>query len=127
MQKTWMPTVAGLLSIIAGSVGILGGLIVIILISTLKASSYLPQSDFSRSGLWVMVVPFFLFNIFAIAGGMMAMRRKVWGMALAGAVCSILSIWASVLSVASIVFLVLSKNEFGKENTFVQKVNREDQ
>jgi cellulose synthase/poly-beta-1,6-N-acetylglucosamine synthase-like glycosyltransferase len=118
-----MPTIAGLLSIIAGTVGMLGGLIVIILLNTLLASSYLPEREyhlFSRPAAWVLFIPYFLFNIIAIAGGIIAMRRRLWGMALAGAVCSILGIWGWILGIASIVLLTLSKNEFGKEANFIQ-------
>ena len=116
MQKTWMPTVAGLLSIIAGAIGILAGIIAIVLVCVMMNSQYYygPEDEYIRNpAVWALFIPYFIFSIIAIAGGVMAIQRRFWVMALAGAICSILSIWGWILGIASIVFLILSKGEFG--------------
>ena len=127
MQRTWMPTVAGLLNIIAGAIGILGGLIIIILIGTLTASPFLPEMRrqfFATTAAWVFFVPYFLVDILAIAGGLLATRRRGWGMALAGAIFAILSLWGWLLGIGSIVFLVLSKREFVRANIAIKKLTK---
>ena len=49
--------------------------------------------------------------ILAIVGGIYALQRKIWGLALAGSIAAFFTpSW--VLGVAAIVFTALSKNEF---------------
>ena len=58
-------------------------------------------------------VLYIVFGVTALIGGISALRRRVWGFALAGA---ILSLWmlpiGSVLGIISIIFLIKSKKEF---------------
>lgn len=122
MQKTWMPKLAGILSIIAGSIGILGVLLVLIIINSIIASSYYPemQERYLRNpAVWLIFAAFIFINIIAITGGVMAIKRRMWGFALAGSICSLLTIWGWVLGIASIIFIILSKNEFGLITTFL--------
>jgi hypothetical protein len=115
LQTTWMPKIAGLLSIIAGAVGILGGSIIVFMIYLMTGSFYYvgPEHRYLWDlPLWVFIIPFFIINVIAIAGGVMALKRRIWGMALAGAICSMLTPWTLVLGAASIVFLIRSRNEF---------------
>jgi len=118
MTQSWMPKIAGLLSIIAGSIGILGSVIAIVLFSFVNNPQNNPlplDSSFGDAVGWALIISFFVINLVAIAGGVMAIKRKLWGLALAGAICSLLSLWAGVLGIASIVFLALSRNEFGNK------------
>jgi hypothetical protein len=112
-----MPRIAGMLSIIAGTIGILGSVIAIVLYSCVNNLQNNPGSVESSLGDpvgWAFIISFFIINIMAILGGMLAIKRKLWGIALAGAICALLSLWAGALGIASIVFLTLSKDEFGK-------------
>jgi hypothetical protein len=126
LQKTWMPTIAGLLSLISGAIGILGSLILIVLVKLMiNSQDYLGQEAqyFRDQVLWMVVVLYFAFCGIAIVGGALAIKRKVWGIALAGGICSMLTIWGFSLGIGSIVFLVLSKSEFGIPATSVDNTS----
>lgn len=117
MPQSWMPKIAGLLSIIAGSIGILGSVIAIVLFTFLNNPQNNPlplESTFGDSMGWALIISFLVINLIAVAGGLAAVKRKLWGLALTGAICALFSLWAGVLGIASIVFLALSRNEFGK-------------
>ena len=56
----------------------------------------------------------------AVVGGIFAIRLKLWGLALAGAICAIVPphpwgylIWTPILGIVAVVFVALSKSEFG--------------
>jgi len=58
-------------------------------------------------------------GLVAIVGGIFAIKRKIWGLALAGAICAIVPphpwgslIWTPVVGALAVVLLVLSRNEF---------------
>ena len=116
MTQSWMPKIAGLLSIIAGSIGILGSVIAIVLFSFVNNPHNNPMpldSSFGDAVGWALIISFLVINLVAVAGGVMAIKRRLWGLALAGAICAMFSLWASVLGIVSIVFLALSRHEFG--------------
>jgi hypothetical protein len=125
-----MPRIAGILNIIAGAIGILGGILVIGLLIWIMNP---PYNDYGLPGQYLrnplvqgLFILYFVANVIAIAGGVMAVKRKVWGLALTGAICSLLSVWGWSLGIASLVFLVLSRKEFdapaiSPENTIIQE------
>lgn len=104
MEKTWKPTVGGILAIIAGvlelifgvvgatGVGLVGGLI-------------------GMGWLGVIFGPLIVIGIVAIIGGIYALQRKVWGLALAGSICALIGPWF-ILGVLAIIFVALGKGEF---------------
>jgi hypothetical protein len=60
-------------------------------------------------------------GLIAIAGGIFALRRKVWGLALAGAICAVYPAhpwgpekFSPLLGLLAIVLVVLSKKEFSR-------------
>jgi hypothetical protein len=111
-----MPKIAGLLNLIAGAIGILGSLIAVVLFSFVinpQDIARLEYFNFNHPVVRVFVISYLVVNLFAIVAGVVAIKRQFWGVALAGAICSILSPWSWPLGIASIVFLSLSKNEFG--------------
>jgi hypothetical protein len=111
-----MPKIAGLLNLIAGAIGILGSLIAVVLFSFVINPQDIARVEYfylNHPMLRVLVISYFAFNLFAIVAGVVAIKRQFWGMALAGAIFSVLSPWGWPLGIASIVFLSLSKNEFG--------------
>jgi hypothetical protein len=57
-----------------------------------------------------LALPFAIVGILAIVGGIYALRRKIWGLALAGSIAAFFPSW--ILGIAAIVFTALSKNEF---------------
>ncbi|UCH51927.1 MAG: hypothetical protein JSV54_04065 [Chloroflexota bacterium] len=115
MEKTWMPTIAGILDIVAGIVSFIGIIFVVVGVSMLAYTGGIePSMGISETLILSIAVIFAIFaviaDILAIIGGTFALRRKNWGLALAG---SIAAFFASILlGIAAIVFTVMSKNEF---------------
>ena len=70
--------------------------------------------DFPTSFMAIFMIPWAIFmftaGILAIVGGTYALRRKKWGVALAGSIAAFFG--QSPLGVAAIIFTALSKNEF---------------
>jgi hypothetical protein len=117
MEKTWMPKVAGILDIVAGAFGLF---IILIWALWFAAFSFFMRSDtaefhhFPMSLMAIIFIPMAIFmlaaGILAIVGGVYALRRKKWGLALAGSIGALFG--SSPLGVAAIIFTALSKNEF---------------
>ncbi len=101
--QTWMPVAAGILTIIAGVVDFLVGLIV-------GARGHV-AGFFGIWGLGAFGVPHIVLGIIAVIGGIFAVQRKAWLMALVGAICALM--WPlSLLGILSIIFVCLSQKEF---------------
>ena len=101
--QTWMPVVAGILTIVAGVVDFFVGLIV-------GARGHV-AGFFGIWGLGAFGVPHIVLGIIAVIGGIFALQRKVWLMALVGAICALM--WPlSLLGILSIIFVCLSQKEF---------------
>jgi hypothetical protein len=129
MEKTWKPTVAGILVIVLGALSVVGGAIVVIpIVKDLIVNKELSTS----SAFALLLLPWALSALFvgivAVAGGICAVRRKTWGLALAGAVFALpaglvfglllpvrftpaLCVGA-VLGVLAIVFVIMGRREF---------------
>jgi hypothetical protein len=111
-----MPVVAGILSVVAGSLSLLGSILISIGLGVFLTSTYWTgpgTADIPTVIIWmVFFLPYFIISALSIAGGIYALRRKIWGLALAGAICTLFTIWAWPLGAAAIVFLALSKDEF---------------
>ncbi len=105
MEKTGKPVVAGVLSIVAGFIAISG-------------VAFIPGLGRFFWGLHRAYIGFFILpgigriilGIVAIIGGIAAIFRKAWGLALAGAIVAIPCI--PVLGILSTIFVSIGKNEF---------------
>jgi hypothetical protein len=104
MEKTWKPTVAGILAIIAGAIQVILG--------TVGAAGVGFVGGIVGIG-WLSAIfaPLIVFGIVAIVGGIYALRREVWGLALAGSICALVGPWA-ILGILAIIFVSLGKGEF---------------
>jgi hypothetical protein len=108
MERTWRPTTAGILTIVAGVLNLIVGIIVV----SIGAAVVAPLC-----GLWgftAVGAPIIVLGIISIVGGIFALRRRVWGMALAGAICALFPPPIAVLGILAIVFVALSQEEFAK-------------
>jgi hypothetical protein len=115
MVRTRMPEVGGILSIIAGGVSFLGALFLLFLFIVYYATIGAVGPEFPVSAVGTAIfAPFFIVCIVAIVGGVFALKRRLWGFALAGAICSVLTLFTWPLGVASIVLLVFSRREFDR-------------
>jgi hypothetical protein len=107
-MKTWKPAAAGILSILSGA------------FMVWYRSAELIRIGSSPAGIGL--------GLIALAGGIVATRRKAWGLALAGAACAIVPphpwgelIWTPVLGVAAVVLVVLSRSEFSSSRSGTPK------
>jgi len=103
MEKTWKPTTAGILAIIAGALQVIVG-IVIAAVGSIGWFFGMPW--FSAIG-----APLIILGVIAVIGGTYALRRRIWGLALAGSICALLGPWA-ILGILAIIFVSLGKSEF---------------
>jgi hypothetical protein len=104
MERTWKPTAAGILTIIAGALHVILGII----IAAIGGITFL----FGWAG--VFATPFLILGIIAIVGGIYALRREIWGLALAGSICAIIPLilpW-NILGILAVIFVSLGKGEF---------------
>jgi len=117
--KTWKPTTAGILNIIAGALNALGAiglLIAIIVVGNINIMRFLPPEDapfimpLLMPMLIVLLVLLIIEAVFPIIGGVFALQRRRWGWALAGSIIAILRM--SPLGIASTIFVAMAKDEF---------------
>ena len=104
MNKTWKPTTGGILTIIAGALQLISGIVFATAAGILGA--IVGMGWFSAIG-----VPLLVFGIIAIIGGVHALRRRTWGLALAGSICALVGPWF-VLGILAIIFVAIGKGEF---------------
>ena len=98
MARTRKPTTAGILDIIS-AVFILG-----------QGFGCLLQ--WHIAGAPIIFAVCVIAGILAIAGGIYALRRKRWGLALAGSICALPSLYTWFLGIIAIILTVRSKREF---------------
>jgi len=104
MEKTWKPTVAGILAIIAGALQVIFGTI-------FAAGVGFWAGIVGMGWLSAIFAPLIIFGVIAIVGGIYALRRRVWGLALAGSICALIGPWF-LLGILAIIFVSLGKREF---------------
>lgn len=115
MEKTWMPTAAGILDIVAGALSFVGltfAFFGILVLGAMEGSG-MPTEMPANVILIVIVIlaiVAIIADILAIVGGIFALQRKKWGLALAGSIAAFLASWP--LGIAALVFTVLAKKEF---------------
>ena len=105
---TWQPLTAGILELVAGVPALLIGTAIATGVGIAgRASVIMPG--------WVSVIgaPFIILGIVAIVGGIFALRKRKWGVALAGAILALLC-WpfGTPLGIAAIVFVILGREQF---------------
>jgi hypothetical protein len=120
MNRTSLPVAAGIICIVIGALSLIGSFFVALIFSVMTTSAYWDRpvsSSFAGAIVWVIFFPYFIICVLAIIGGVFALRRKTWGLALTGAICCLLTCWAWIAGVAAIVLIALSKKEFIQVNT----------
>ena len=133
MERTWKPKTAGILSIISGAPGLMVGMLFAMMGITGRIRSPITQGylgprgsmfgggagDYNMliGGGTVLIV----LGIVAIIGGIFALRRSRWGVALVGAICALISPvgyllgvlpLGIIIGVLSIVFVTMGKRGF---------------
>jgi hypothetical protein len=105
-KETWLPIAAGVLSIIAGAFELFGGLILSALASLITSFFWMPELGA------LFGVPLIILGIVAIIGGICSLTRRAWGLALAGAICSVFLPHVIILGILAIIFVAISRQEF---------------
>ena len=120
VQYTWKPAVAGILNIISGALNVLGAIGLIIVITSSEIWTFLlrviPPEDLPfivpllNAILIILLVLSVIQTICPVIGGVFAIQRRRWGLALAGSIIAIFG--ALPLGVASTIFVAMAKDEF---------------
>jgi hypothetical protein len=132
-NRRWLLSAGGVLSIVAGIFQINNGAV---LMAYFLTPGIMPDPDLICSflpGLWfhwweypipamvgwhpsilcfIMGLSILVLGIIAIVGGISAIRRKRFGLSLAGAICALAS---GLLGILAVVFVALGKREFRGE------------
>ena len=113
-ERTWKAVASGVLSIIAGSLHLSGWLAVRAILMKLIATGYFGDDKpfISATNVSKLVSPLLVMAGIAIIGGIFSLNRKLWGIALAGAICAIFSPATWMLGVASTVLISIARHEF---------------
>ena len=102
-MRTWKGTTAGVLTIIGGIIGIVAGGFAILGTAFLAG-----MTGFEFLG--AIGAGFLALGIIALIGGIFALRRRKWGLALTGAIFALFP--AVPLGVVAIIFIAMAKKEF---------------
>lgn len=103
-----MLTAGGVLGLVAGAIEVLlGGGGMALFVSWVDP---IPPGAAAPGWVWVVIgLPLLALGIVAIVGGVAAMKRKHYGLSLAGAICALP---LAPLGVPAVIFIVLRKSEF---------------
>ena len=117
MKKTAMPATAGSLSILAGIANMfvafllfLGMLVIQGAIGFVAVPFWVPVNV--PAVLFLLSVPFVAASVLAFVGGIYAIQRRKWGLALAGSVAAFFP--CGIFGLMSVILLILSRDEFEK-------------
>ena len=110
-------TVAGILDITAGIFGLVGGVPLLVLaLGGAAVLGMVPDPDANRVAfvplaLFLPLAIFcFLAGIVAIVGGIAAINRRRWGLAVAGSIAAVFGFFP--IGVGAIIFTILAEPEF---------------
>jgi len=137
MERTWKPTTAGIMTIITGAMGIAGGVLLFLLSGIVRTlggidwgqwmdkwsgedwwgpgAAYPPgmvEQFLGGATMWIMIagIIVLVFGIIALSGGISAIKRRRWGLSLAGSILSLFIM--PILGILAIIFVSLGKREF---------------
>jgi hypothetical protein len=117
MENTWMPKVAGILDIVAGAFGIILSCMMVLWLAAFYFITSIDTTefhDFPLAFMAIFFIPWAIFvlaaGILAIVGGIFALRKRKWSLALAGSIGAFFG--SSPLGVAAIIFTAMSKSQF---------------
>jgi hypothetical protein len=104
----WQPLTAGILELVAGIPALIMGILI-------AAGLGIASRAMVNIPVWVSAigVPLVICGIVAIVGGIFALKKRRWGVALAGSILALLC-WpfGTPLGIAAIVFVILGREQF---------------
>ena len=111
MDKSWLPTVAGVLDIIAGVFALVGCLAIGFggfMVGNVPEAEEFPLPAVAAL-LNTLSFGYLIIGLLAIIGGIFALRKSRWGWALAGSIAATLAF--PPLGIPAIVLTVLAERE----------------
>ncbi|MEW6069089.1 MAG: zinc-ribbon domain-containing protein [Candidatus Thermoplasmatota archaeon] len=121
-KKSAKPTAAGILLLIAGIITLVYTSIMLwITPSMLQQAGQAQSIPISQLGMATQVIQIcysviIILGIFALIGGIVALRRKLWGLALTGSILGLFTIGpiliCSILSLVALILIAISREEF---------------
>jgi hypothetical protein len=114
--------VGGILTIVSGGVGLLGLLLIVFSLLMARETSYYSSYYYSDTMTYDQFVRFVdviigfmltiggIFCVLAITGGIFALRRKVWGLALTGSIAALFTFFPC--GIPALIFTCMGKREF---------------
>lgn len=110
-------TVAGILDITAGVIGLLGGIpLVVLAFGGAAVLGMVPEPEANRLAIFplVLFLPLAIFGfvagLVAIFGGIAAINRRRWGLSVAGSIAAIFGFFP--VGIAAVIFTILAEPEF---------------
>jgi len=113
VEKTSKPTTAGILNIITGVLGLIGAICMFIGFGVVSGALGIPTGyipGFVPGIVLGTAIPTLIIAILALGGGIYAVQRKMWGLALAGSIAAILAFFP--LGIPAVILTAQSKDEF---------------
>jgi Ca2+/H+ antiporter len=130
IKRTWKPVTAGILEIIEGSLSVLVfiGLIIAYFIVadniTVLDLTNIPRAWVTPTVLISLAIPSLILGVLEIIGGIYALITRKWGLALTGAIATIIS--NLLLGIPAVILIALAKDEFKWSITFSRLDNQVD-
>jgi len=121
-KETWKPDIAGILNIIGGLVcGVLGYIALTYKFST--SHSVLDAALFPSNNNLSIAIILFVSALLAVAGGILCVGRKIWGVAIAGSIAVLLGLGYVVLHYLgyvglNFIFALLTAFQIGDQSWF---------
>jgi len=110
-SRTAFPTAAGILMIIAGAIHLIAGVS-----GAIGSLSYLWGTGMLAGNLMLAIgAPLIVLGMISLIGGVYALNRRAWGMALAGSICALVPPISTIMGVLAIIFIVISQKEFKQD------------
>jgi zinc-ribbon domain len=106
-KKTQLSLAAGIIDIAAGGLSLVSFLFVSVFVLFVAGSG-------EGMPLYIVLVPLAMLipSVVAIVGGIFALRRRSWVMALIGSIALILTSTSSLAGIAALVLTVMARDEF---------------
>jgi len=121
MEKTWKPVAGGICSIVGGALAIVGGVAFGLLGAWVTGMRGMWGPGMWGPGMMMPLtgnafvlfgLPAIILGVVAIIGGVSGLRRRHWGLALAGAICAVFTPMSFLLGAVAVVFIALARGEF---------------
>ncbi len=114
--QTGKPVAGGALLLVAGIIGIVNIILVLTVAGQFGLFAVLALVPGAAAIVAVCVGLVVLFCIFAIVGGILALRRRMWGLALVGGILGLFTLGpffiSSILALVGLILVAISKEEF---------------